>query len=127
MPVTSLSPVAPPVDEVVVIPVPKPGEGPVLSRDDVGVAPPRLVSPRLSAPLQDEPGSGATSAIDVVISEKGEVESAKLASSAGDYREAMMLSGIKAWRFTPASVGGCPVRYRMRIFVGVTTVATGIR
>ncbi len=103
------------------------GEGPVLSRDDPGVVPPALLSPRLTAPLQEESSSPDSSAIDIVISDRGVVESAKLASPVRDYREAMMLSAIKAWRFKPASVDGYPVRYRMRVYLSVTTVATGIR
>ncbi len=112
---------------MVVIPVPKPGEGPVLSRDDPGVVPPKLLSPRLAAPLREEPATPDSSAIDIVISDSGEVESAKLASPVRDYREAMLLSAIKAWRFKPATVEGGPVRYRMRVYLSVTTVATGIR
>jgi hypothetical protein len=114
-------------DEVLVITVPKPGEGPVLSADDEGVTPPALVAPRANFPLQQTEGADDLSAIDLVISDKGEVESVKLASPVRDYREAMMLSAVKAWRFKPATVEGLPVRYKLRIHISVTSVAAAGR
>jgi hypothetical protein len=117
----------PAADEVLVITVPRPGEGPVLSADDEGVTPPALVSPRANIPLQQTEGADDLSAIDLVISDKGEVESVKLASPVRDYREAMMLSAVKAWRFKPATVEGLPVRYRLRIHISVTSVAAAGR
>ena len=117
----------PAADEVLVITVPKPGEGPVLSADDEGVTPPALVSPRTNISLQQTEGADDLSAIDLVISDKGEVESVKLASPVRDYREAMMLSAVKAWRFKPATVEGLPVRYKLRIHISVTSVANAGR
>jgi len=51
----------------------------------------------------------------------------KLASPVRDYREAMMLSAVKAWRFKPASIDGMPVRYQLRIRISVNSAAAGIR
>jgi hypothetical protein len=116
-----------PAYEVLLIPVPKAGEEPVFSASDEGVTPPVLLFPRLSTPLQQDEGNDALSTIDLVVSAKGEVESVKLISPVRDYREAMMLSAIKAWRFTPASAEGLRVRYQLRIHISVTTVATGNR
>lgn len=117
----------PEVEEVLFIPVPKPGEGPVFSVNDQGLSAPVLLSPRLNALLQPNESRESLCAIDLVISGEGNVESVKLASPARDYREAMLLSAVKAWRFRPASIDGMQVRYQMRIHVGVNSVAAGNR
>jgi hypothetical protein len=122
-----VAPQNPAADEVLVITIPRPGEGPVLSADDEGVTPPVLVSPRANIPLQQTEAADELSAIDLVISDKGEVESVKLSSPVRDYREAMMLSAVKAWRFKPATVEGLPVRYKLRIHISVTSVAAAGR
>jgi hypothetical protein len=114
-------------DDVLLIPVPKAGESPVFSAADEGVTPPVLMSPKLKTPLQQNEGAENLSTVDLVISDAGNVESVKLASPVRDYREAMMLSAVKAWRFKPASVEGLPVRYQLRIQISVTSVAAGNR
>jgi hypothetical protein len=114
-------------DEVLFIAVPKVGEGPVFSAADEAVAPPTLVSPKLKTPLERKEGAEDLSTIDLVISDAGNVESVKLASPVRDYREAMMLSAVKAWRFKPATIDGLPVRYRLRIYISVTSIADGNR
>jgi hypothetical protein len=114
-------------EDVLIIPVPKAGESPVFSAEDEGVTPPVLLSPKLKTPLQQNEGAENLSTIDLVISDAGNVESVRLASPVRDYREAMMLSAVKAWRFKPASIDGLPVRYQLRIQISVTSVAAGNR
>jgi hypothetical protein len=114
-------------EDVLIIPVPKAGESPVFSAADEGVTPPVLISPKLKTPLQQNEGAENLSTIDLVISDAGNVESVRLASPVRDYREAMMLSAVKAWRFKPASVDGLPVRYQLRIQISVNSVAAGNR
>ena len=117
----------PATDEVLLIAVPKAGEGPVFSAKDAGVTPPALVSPRVNMSLGQNEAADDLSTIDLVVSDAGHVESVKLASPVRDYREAMMLSAVKAWRFKPASIDGLPVRYQLRIQISVTSVAAGNR
>jgi len=114
-------------DEVLLIAVPKAGEGPVFSAKDAGVTPPTLVSPRVNTSLEQPEAADDLSTIDLVVSDAGHVESVKLASPVRDYREAMMLSAVKAWRFKPASIDGMPVRYQLRIRISVNSAAAGIR
>jgi hypothetical protein len=113
--------------DVLVVTVPKVGEQPVFGANDAGVTPPVLLSPRLITPLQQPEGSDSLSTIDLVVSDTGEVDWVKLMSPVRDYREAMLLSTVKAWRFKPALADGLRVRYQLRIHIGVTTVATGNR
>jgi outer membrane biosynthesis protein TonB len=50
-----------------------------------------------------------------VVSATGEVESVKLVSGQTSALSGMQFSAMKAWRFVPATRGGEPVRYRLRI------------
>ncbi len=57
--------------------------------------------------------------VEVVTSETGEVEQAKLLAAPQNVHESMLLSAIKAWRFEPAAMDGQPVRYRQVIPITV--------
>lgn len=50
--------------------------------------------------------------VEVIVSEMGVVEQAKLISVPQNVHESMLLSAIKAWRFIPAEKDGMAVRYR---------------
>ena len=50
--------------------------------------------------------------VEVTVSEFGQVEKARLISAPANIHESMLLSAIKAWRFTPARRHGQAVRYR---------------
>ncbi len=50
--------------------------------------------------------------VEVTISERGEVEKARLLSVPNSIHGAMLLSVIKTWQFTPATKDGQAVRYR---------------
>ena len=50
--------------------------------------------------------------VEITVSERGEVERAKLISVPQNVHESMLLSAIKDWRFTPAAKDGMAVRYR---------------
>ena len=56
--------------------------------------------------------AGQVGMVEVTISERGEVEKARLISAPTSIHGSMLLSVIKAWRFTPATKGGQAVRYR---------------
>jgi TonB family protein len=50
--------------------------------------------------------------VQVVVDERGNVESAKMAQSLADFYDAGLLEAAKSWRFTPAQRNGQPVKYR---------------
>ena len=66
-----------------------------------------------------EPAAGHAVAdlpeVELVVSAAGEVESVKLVSPGRGTQPGMQLSAIKAWRYEPATRGGQPVRYRLRV------------
>jgi len=86
--------------------------------------PPVLVQPRLSLEPPAGVPLGALSVFDVLVSDDGRVETIRLAGPARDYREAMIQSAIKMWRFRPATKDGRPVRYMRRIWISVSAAAT---
>ena len=57
--------------------------------------------------------------VEVTVSEFGQVEKARLISAPANIHESMLLSAIKAWRFTPAKRHGQAVRYRQVMPIAV--------
>jgi hypothetical protein len=98
--------------------------GPVFSSSDGDVVPPVLVQPRLSLEPPAGVPLGDLSVFDILVSDDGRVETIRLAGPARDYREAMILSAIKMWRFRPAMKDGRPVRYMRRVWISVSAAAT---
>jgi hypothetical protein len=124
------SPPSPPpaavVDERLVVPPTEP-TGPVYSSSDEDVVPPELIQPRLSL----EPAAGtrpeALSVFDVLVSDDGRVETIRAAGPARDYREAMVFSAAKMWRFRPAMKDGQAVRYLKRVRIAISPIGMTIR
>jgi hypothetical protein len=67
------------------------------------------------------------SVVDVLVSDSGEVETIRLGAPARDYREAMVFSAIKTWKFRPATKDGHPVRYLKRVWIRISPLGPGIR
>lgn len=53
--------------------------------------------------------------IEVVVDERGHVESERLVESVADFYDASLLEAARNWRFKPAQRDGRPVKYRKRI------------
>ena len=54
---------------------------------------------------------------ELLVDERGAVERVRLLSEGNQLRDKMLMAAAKAWRFTPATRHGRPVRYRMTISV----------
>lgn len=54
-------------------------------------------------------------AVDIVISEKGEVIWANVAKSSNENLNEASVEAISEWKFKPAMVGGSPIRSRIRV------------
>ena len=86
--------------------------GYVYSAAEPNVMPARLTRSQ----LPHEPAATAeTGYFDMVIDEKGDVESVKLLSPTRRYYDRMLVAAAKAWKFRPALFNGTPVKYRLRI------------
>jgi hypothetical protein len=121
-PPLSSSPAAPrqpAIDEQLAVPLGDP-EGQVYSRADQDVVPPVLIRPSLN--IERPPGvlPDDVSVVDVLVSDGGEVETIRLGGPAQDYREAMVFSAMKMWKFRPATKDGHPVRYLRRAWVKIS-------
>ena len=84
-----------------------------------GIIPPGTGNIRLHTLEAEQVPAAESGLVEVIVSPYGEVERAKLISMPGDIHEAMILSAIKAWQFTPALKDGHPVRYRLILPVDV--------
>ena len=84
-----------------------------------GIIPPGTGNIRLHTLEAEQVLAAESGLVEVIVSPYGEVERAKLISVPGDIHEAMILSAIKAWQFTPALKDGHPVRYRLILPVDV--------
>jgi hypothetical protein len=84
----------------------------VYSVTDAGIEPPSMLYPQLPPPVYAA-GNNAINSMEVVVSEEGTVERVRLISSPQRMTDMMLLSGAKTWKFTPASLHGEPVRYKM--------------
>jgi hypothetical protein len=79
------------------------------------VTPPVIVRPVLPKdPPPDVPAEDI-GVVEVVVDENGDVLHVKLISPANRYRERMLVSASKMWKFRPAYKDGVPVRYKTRI------------
>ena len=89
--------------------------GTIFSAANSGVVPPRLIRP--SSTRAPQPGTAVDDLpeVELLVSASGEVESVRLLSSGHAAQPGMQLSAIKAWRYEPATIGGQPVRYRLRV------------
>jgi hypothetical protein len=106
----------------VAAPRPTPGnrraaEPPMYGYSDAGVTEPILVKPRL--PLRPGPNipENALSVLELVVDERGAVETVRLKSPANRYREKWWLFTAKTWRFDPARKDGRPVKFLKRILL----------
>jgi hypothetical protein len=87
-----------------------PAQAVYYTAEDADVVPAALVRPQF--PTTPE---GAGTEVEVVIDETGRVEAVRLVQFEDRYQNRMMVSAIKAWRFTPARRNGAPVKYKKRI------------
>ena len=85
---------------------------------DVDVSRPHLHPSHV--PWQWPRGVSRTEMLEVVISQRGEVERIKLLSPPRRMDDMMALSAAKTWTFDPALKDGAPVRYRLVLTPGAT-------
>ena len=87
----------------------------VYSASDPLVVPPERIRPRAPGGPPEGTRAEDLAEVEIVVSATGEVESVRLVSPGVGPRSAMMLSAVKAWRFSPATRAGQPVPYKLRM------------
>lgn len=91
------------------------GTGPVFSALDQDVTPPVELlrrMPRWSPSDRAQSRQTFQGLLEIVIDERGLVESASLPRSVIPSYDEVLVQAALAWRFVPAKKGGKPVRYR---------------
>jgi TonB family protein len=96
---------------------PTPAPQRIYSAADLDVKPPAAVEqpmPRWS-PTAQFASTTLNGVLEVVVDERGEVESAGLLQGTGTPYDAQVVSTARRWRFRPATRGGTPVKYRKSV------------
>jgi hypothetical protein len=79
------------------------------------VIPPALVRAQMPrSPIGGVP-MARPGVLELVVGDDGQVRSARLVPSSGRLQDRMMVSAAKAWRFTPATLNGHAVHYRLQM------------
>ncbi len=63
--------------------------------------------------------------LDLIVGKTGDVEFVKLHTPMNRYHERMIVSAVKAWRYTPALRAGKPVRFKLTISVNLPEAGNG--
>lgn len=87
----------------------------VFTAGDPEVTPPVIVRPVLPKDPPPDVPPDEIGVVEVVVDENGDVLHVKLISPANRYRERMLVSASKMWKFRPAYKDGVPVRYKTRV------------
>jgi hypothetical protein len=88
------------------------GAGRLYTSHDTAVTPPRHVYPKLADDASGAAGDfGGRTVLELVVATDGRVEHVKLRTAPRDIHEFMLVAAAKAWRFTPATLDGRPVRF----------------
>ena len=93
----------------------------VYSLDDVGVTPPVVVNQRLPTMSPElvriTKAINASSMIEVVIDERGDVVDATVRKSVNETFDNLMVGAARRWKYRPAMRDGVPVRYVKTIVI----------
>ena len=92
-------------------------DGPIFSREDFDVTPPRSTYPKLPPDSTTGRDSKGRTVLELIVATNGLVERVRLMTPPRDVHEFMLVSAAKAWRFEPATMAGRPVRFLHRISI----------
>jgi hypothetical protein len=96
----------------------------IYSEADLDVAPPRQLSRQM--PLTTPAGvpPNRVGWLDMIIDKDGTVFQVKLHTPLNRHHERMIVSAAKAWLYRPATRGGKPVMYRIKVKVNLPESGT---
>jgi hypothetical protein len=87
--------------------------------DDVNVRPPAVISqvlPAFEFQTLVPPSQGS---VEIVINERGMVESAMMRKSVFPRYDALVIEATRTWHYQPAQLNGVPVKYRKAVNISV--------
>jgi TonB family protein len=91
----------------------------IYTAEDSGVRPPLTIAQELPRFLGPVPLSGFRGIVEVLINEKGSVESAAMVVSVTSSYDKSVLTAASQWLFQPAMVNRAPVKFRKRIQITI--------
>jgi hypothetical protein len=104
----------PPVVAPVPLTAPAPAVPEIYTVGDANVVAPVVINQAL--PQYKRDGFPSTPGVlEIVISKRGEVESAAMRMSVKPTYDGLVLAAVRGWRYKPATVDGVPVRFRKLI------------
>jgi tetratricopeptide (TPR) repeat protein len=115
--VKSIPPAAPPPAPAPVVPVNLPPK--VFTGDEPGVRMPVAIAQELPRYPGVVPPTGFTGVVEVLINEKGVVDSAAMVVPVTNYYDKLVLTAATKWLFHPATLEGTPIKFRKRIQINI--------
>lgn len=107
-----------PAPQTIVVPPPAPVNGQIYGATDGTVVPPIAI--RQTLPAHTRPRAvTARGLLEVVIDERGMVESAIMRLPVDPLYDKTAVSATKSWRYTPATLSGVPVKFRKVIQISL--------
>ena len=94
----------------------------VYSEDDAGIVRPQVISravPQWTPGTAVDAGREFSGVVEVIVDRDGRVETSVMRGSVHPLYDPILLRAAKAWRFTPASKDGVPVKFRYRLGVKI--------
>ena len=91
----------------------------IYTGDEAGVRPPVTIAQELPRYPGVVPPGGIKGIVEIMIDEKGSVESAAMVVSVVSSYDKMVLTAVNKWQFQPATLNGVAVKFRKRIQISV--------
>jgi hypothetical protein len=108
-----------PEPDAVPEPAPAPRDAVVYTSADADVTPAALLRPHLPSEPPSSVPPDEVGALELIVTETGQVAHVTLISAASRYQERMLVAAAKTWRFRPATKDGRAVRFRARVRITV--------
>jgi TonB family protein len=116
--VAALAPSAPPPPPTAPASAAGPAPARIFTVTDANIVPPSIIRQALP-PFPRKPVSLIHGVVEVVIDEKGEVETATIRASMDPKYDSMAISASRNWRYQPATREGVPVKFRKLVQVKI--------
>ena len=120
--VKSIPPPPPPPPPPAPVPAPEPPVDltpRIYAGEEAGVRPPVTLAQELPSYPGIVPFGGIKGVVEVVIDEKGSVESAAMVVSVTSSYDKLVLAAVNKWRYQPATLKGVTVKFRKRVHINI--------
>jgi hypothetical protein len=87
----------------------------IYTSSDKEVHAPVMVRPVLPTSPPTNVPANQLGTLELLVDERGDVEHVRLVSPFNRHQERMIVSSAKAWKFSPATRNGHPVKYRTKV------------